>query len=199
MKAWLKPVARDQRPAGLAAQRQRLAHHRRRQRRRAFARIDVQRREQHRTRAAGRRARPSNRARRRPRRRPPPGAGARPQIVERRRCPARGGSCRKSTTAEPSLMRSVQRSPDCEIDERKVRRRGPHQRVARCRSPRRTPAPHDCPTAPDGCRCRWSCRWCGRSTSGSARRDRRSPRARRPSPASAPASPPLQVRQDLHR
>ena len=48
MNTLLKPVARDQRPAGLAAQRQRLAHHRGRQRRGALARIDVQRREQQR-------------------------------------------------------------------------------------------------------------------------------------------------------
>ncbi len=43
-----QPIARDQRPACLAASRQRLAHHRRRQRSRALARLDVQRRQQQR-------------------------------------------------------------------------------------------------------------------------------------------------------
>ena len=114
-------VARDQRPAGASAERERLADHGRREPRGAERRIDVERRQQQRLDqalverplaaddfadglACGRPKQPRQR-----------------QIVERALCPARGGSNRKSTTAAAVIETQRPALAARKIDKRELR------------------------------------------------------------------------------
>ena len=97
-----------------------------------------------------------------------------------RRVPGTRRLLSKIHHGSPSLIRSVQRSSDGEIDERKLRRCRSDQARGAADRFRESPAPRGCPTAPGDCRCRSSCRWCGRNRTGSGRPDRRWLRARRP-------------------
>ena len=175
-----KPVARDQRPAGLAAQRPAS-----RARPRTPAPPSPRAARCSAPPAAtdgpaGRRADRSNRSPRRPARRPAPTAAAPAADSRRGGCRARGGSASKIHHGRPSLIRSVQRSSDARSTNGNSAAAGPTKSGRAADRLRQIPAPRDCPTAPDDCRCRSSCRWCDRNRSGSGRPDRRSLRARRP-------------------
>ena len=164
-------VARDQRPAGASAGGKRLAHHRARKPGRARRRLDVERSEQKRPHQplVERAAEAHDLADR--------AIAFGPQQPRERQVFGGAGA------GHPPARSKIHQGRAAVVDAQRPllawwrdRRTDSRQLAGRPVSPRRSAAesaaPRDCPTAPDGCRCRWSCRAWRRDSCGSARRRR---------------------------
>ena len=148
-------VARDQRPAGLSARQQRFPHDRAGKPRRALRRIDVERRQQQRLhQPLVERALAGDRVADQLALRCPDQRHQR-EIIEQRRCRARGAP-RRTPTAAAGRRRdraaSAARSPDRRTE---TARASARPVPPRCRSIAHRRARDGCPRAADDCRCRW--------------------------------------------